>query len=91
MALVAAFRLHLAKTDEAERRGQQTGITRYRRRMERLNRDKLGVFLGESFGIFRSWEFTLLLGVTVREHAVRGETDQTVLRRYGALLPDPGS
>ena len=91
MALVAAFRLHKAKTDDAERRGQETGITRYRRKLEMLNRDKLVVFCGESFGIFRSWEFILLLGVTVRERAVMGETAQTVLRRYGVELPDPGS
>ena len=91
MALVAAFRLHKAKTDEAERRGQETGITRYRRTLERLNRDKLVVFLGNRFGIFRSWEFALLTGVTVREHAERGETARTVLLRYGVALPDPGS
>jgi hypothetical protein len=91
MGLVAAFRLYKTKTDEAERRGQDTGITRYRRRLEMLNRDKLLVFLGELFGIFRSWELMVLLGVTVREHAVRGETAQTVLQRYGVELPDPGS
>jgi hypothetical protein len=89
MALVAAYRLYKAKTDEAERRGQETGITRYRRKLEMLNRDKVVVFLGEQFGIFRSWEFALLVGVTVREHAVAGETAQTVLRRYGAEFPSP--
>jgi hypothetical protein len=91
MALVAAFRLHRAKTDEAERRGQETGITRYRRKLEMLNRDKLVVFLGNLFGIFRSWEFALLTGVTVREHAVRGETAHTVLLRYGVEAPALGS
>jgi hypothetical protein len=91
MALVSAFRLYKAKAEEAERRGKETGITRYRRKLEMLNRDKLVVFAGEHFGIFRSWELVLLLGVTVREHAVRGETAHTVLRRYGVELPDPGS
>ena len=91
MALVAAFRAYKAKTDEQERRGQDTGISRYRRRLFMLNRDKLIVFLGDSFGIFRSWEFALLTGVVVREHAVLGETAHTVLRRYGVELPDPGS
>ncbi len=91
MALVAAFRLHKAQADEAERRGQDTGIARYRRKLEMFNRDKLVVFIGEHFGIFRSWEFTLLVGVTVREHAVQGESALTVLRRYGVELPDPGS
>ena len=91
MALVVGFRLHKAKTDEAERRGQDTGIARYRRKLEMLNRDKLVVFLGEYFAIMQSWEFALLLGAVVREHAARGETALTVLRRYGVQLPDPGS
>ena len=91
MALVAAFRLHKSKTDEAERRGQDTGIARYRRQLEKQNRDKLVIFLGSCFAILRSWEFALLVGVTVREHAVTGETAQTVLRRFGIALPDPGS
>jgi hypothetical protein len=91
MALVTAFRLYKAKTDEAERRGQDTGIARYRRKLEMLNRDKLVIFLGECFAVLRSWEFALLTGLIVREHAILGETVQTVLRRYGAELPDPGS
>jgi hypothetical protein len=91
MAMVAAFRLYKSKTDEAERRGQDTGIARYRRRLEMTNRDKVVVFIGEHFGILRSWEFALLVGVTVRERVVAGETVHTVLRRYGVELPDPGS
>jgi hypothetical protein len=91
MALIVGFRLHKAKTDEAERRGQDTGIARYRRKLEMLNRDKLVVFLGEHFAILRSWEFALLAGLIVREHAAQGETAHTVLRRYGVHLPDPGS
>ena len=47
MALVAAFRLYKAKTDAAERRGQDTGIARYRRQLEMYNRDKVVVFVGE--------------------------------------------
>lgn len=91
MALVAAFRLHKAMTDEAERRGQNTGITRYRRRLKVLNRDKLAVFLGEHFAILQTWELILLLGVPVRERVLMGESAETVLRRYGVALPDPGS
>lgn len=91
MALVAAFRLYKAKIDAAERRGQDTGIARYRRQLEMHNRDKVVVFVGEHFGILKSWEFAVLVGVTVRERAVMGETSQTVLRRYGVELPDPGS
>jgi hypothetical protein len=88
MALVAGFRAYRSKSEEAERRGQDTGITRYRRQLERENRDKVVVFIGEHFGIFRSYEFALLVGVTVKERALMGETVQTVLRRYGVLATD---
>ncbi|MEK6536909.1 MAG: transposase, partial [Actinomycetota bacterium] len=67
MALVVGFRLYKAKTDEAERRGQDTGIARYRRQLEMQNRDRVVVFLGEHFGIFRNWEVLLLVGVKILE------------------------
>lgn len=88
MALVAGFRACRSKSEEAERRGQDTGITRYRRQLERENRDKVVVFVGEHFGIFRSYELLLLVGVTVQERALMGETTETVLRRYGVLDAD---
>jgi hypothetical protein len=91
MALVAAFRLYKAKTDAAERRGQDTGIARYRRQLEMCNRDKVVVFVGESFGIVKNWELMLLVGVSVRERDLMGESAETVLPRYGVELPDPGS
>ena len=91
MALVAAFRLYKAKTDAAERRGQDTGIARYRRQLEMYNRDKVVVFVGESFGIVKNWELMLLVGVSVRERDLMGESAETVLPRYGVELPDPGS
>ena len=88
MALVAGFRADKAKSDEAEHRGQETGITRYRRRLEAQNRDKVAVFIGDHFGIFRSYEFAILVGVTVRDRALAGETAATVLRRFGVDVPD---
>lgn len=91
MALVAGFRMHKAKADEAERRGQEIGITRYRRQLERLNRDKVAVFIGDHFGIFRTYEVILLLGITVREREIMGETAQTVLHRCGVVGPQPGT
>jgi hypothetical protein len=84
MALTAGFRAYKSKTDEAERRGQELGITRYRRKLKVANRDKLVVFFGESFGIFRSYEVLLLVGVTVRKREAGGETAETVLARYKA-------
>jgi hypothetical protein len=91
MALVAGFRAYKAKADEAERRGKETGISRYRRKLELANRDKVAVFIGERFGIMRNWEFGVLLGAVVRERAEMGETVESVLRRLGAQPPEPGS
>lgn len=89
MALVAGFRAYQSETDEAERRGQDTGIARYRRWLEVQNRDKVAVFIGEHFGIFRTWEMLLLVGIPVRERAIMGESTETVLRRYGASPREP--
>lgn len=83
MALLAAFRTYKAQTDETERRGQDTGIARYRRQLYLQNRDKVVVFIGAEFGIYRNWEFALLCGARVRERDLMGESVETVLRRYG--------
>ena len=82
MALVAGFRIHKAKADQAKQQGQETGIHRYRRQLEVENRDKVAVFIGDHFGIFRTYEVALLAGITVREREMMGETVQTVLDRY---------
>ena len=83
MALIEGFRLYRAKAEKAERKGEDTGIARYRRGLELENRDKVLVFIGEHFGIFRNFEFALLLGAQVRERALMGDTVQTVLARFG--------
>jgi hypothetical protein len=88
MALVEAFRAHEVACDEAASRGEDTGIARYRRNLEKQNRDKVVVFVGEHFGIFRSFEFALLSGVQVRERALMGDSAQSVLRRLGVGIPD---
>jgi len=91
MALVSGFRAYKSQTDEAERRGQDTAITRYRRQLTVQNRDKVVVFLGGHFGIFRHYEFALLAGIAVAERALMGETVQAVLRRYGVPFSNPDS
>jgi len=88
MALVTAFRLHQQQAEEAESRGEETGIVRYRRQLEAKNRDKVIVFCGERFGIFRNYEVMLLLGVSVRERALMGESAETVLARCRARTPN---
>ena len=51
MALVTAFRLHLERVEEAESRGEETGIGRYRRQLEARNRNKVIIFCGDHCGI----------------------------------------
>ena len=46
----------------------------------------LHCFIGDHFGIMRSFEFALLVGVNVRDRALMGETVKTVLERYGVKL-----
>lgn len=91
MALVAAFRAYKAKTDKGIFSDPNSGIVRYRRALTALNRDKVAVFSGLHFGIFRNWEFALLAGVTVHKRAQDGETAQSVLHRYGAGPPPSDS
>jgi len=88
MALISAFRLHKQKCDELELKGEDTGIARYRRQLERMNRNKVIVFCGPHFGIFRNYEFAMLAGIKVRERTLMGESVQTVLTRYGVPIPD---
>jgi hypothetical protein len=90
MALVTAFRLHQQQAEEAELRGEQTGIGRYRRKLKVINREKVIVFIGEHFGIFRNPEVFLLVGIPVREQELMGESAQTVLERYRAKARDKG-
>jgi len=88
MGLVSAFRCYKEQALEAELTGEDTGIARFRRQLALKNRDKVVVFCGEHFGIFRNFEFALLLGATVRDRALMGESQRTVLQRYGALPAD---
>ena len=88
MALVTAFRLHQQAAEAAESRGEETGIGRFRRQLEMRNRDRVIVFCGEHFGIFRNHEVFLLVGIPVRERALLGESAQTVLAGYRTKAPD---
>ena len=82
MALVSAFRAHRAKVEEAERRGQTLGLTRYRRKLAAQNADKLVIRIGDRYGIFRIHEFAMLIGGDVRRRHALGETPDVVRNRY---------
>jgi DDE family transposase len=88
MGLVAAFRSYKQQALAAALKGEDTGIARFRRQLELKNRDKVVVFCGEHFGIYRNFELVMLLGAMVRDRALMGESQRTVLQRYGALPND---
>ena len=81
MALVTAFRQYRQQSEQAERRGEQTGIGTFRRHLKAANRDKVIIFCAGHFGIFRNFEVVMLLGGLVRDRAMMGESAQTVLER----------
>jgi hypothetical protein len=87
MALVTAFRAHQLRDQDAVAQGQDTGMERYRREVERANRDKVLVREGNYYAVLWAWEFAALAGVHVRHHAT--ENVETILQRYGAARPGP--
>lgn len=82
MALVMAFRKYTQKAEEAEARGEELGIHRYRRELARRNFGKVVIFCGGYFGIFTQHEAFLLAGLNVKASALVGETVETILARY---------
>jgi hypothetical protein len=84
MAIIAGFRVAREKAEEAERRGEDTGMRRYRRDLAMKNRDKVVVFIGDHFGIYSNNEVLLLLGISVREAQEMGDSTQNVMDRIRA-------
>jgi hypothetical protein len=82
MALVTAFRAHQLSDQDAVAQGEDTGMERYRREVERANRDKVLVREGNYYAVLLGWEFAALAGIHVRHHAT--ENVETILQRYGA-------
>jgi len=63
------------------------GPLRWRRQLQRENRDKVIVFAGHQYGIFHASELLVLSGVLVRELPPHLGSRDDILRRYGCL-PD---
>lgn len=85
MALLTAFRAEQQSAEAKEVQGQETGMARYRRQVERANRAKVLVRIGERYGVFYAWEFAILAGLRLRHHPA--ESAESILARYGT--PDP--
>jgi len=63
------------------------GPLRWRRQLQRENRDQVIVFVGHQYGIFHASELLVLAGVPVRELPPHLGSRDDILRRYGCL-PD---
>ncbi len=59
------------------------GTLRWRRQLQRENRDKVIVFIGKQYGIFDTHEFLVLSGIPLRELPPHLGSREDVLRRYG--------
>jgi hypothetical protein len=81
MGLLAAFRAEQAAAQQADARGEDTGMARYRRAVERANRDKVLVRDGDCYAILWAWELAVLAGLRLRWHPT--DTAATLLARYG--------
>ncbi len=61
------------------------GPLRWRRRLQRENRDLVIVFAGQHYGIFHAAELLVLAGVRVRDLPPHRGSRDDILRRYGCL------
>ena len=77
LGLLAAFRADQA----AAVQGEDTGMARYRRAVERANRDRVLVRDGDRYAILWAWELAVLAGLRLRWHPT--DTADTLLARYG--------
>jgi hypothetical protein len=59
------------------------GTLRWRRQLQRENRDKVIVFIDQRYGIFDTHEFLTLSGIPLRELPPHLGSREEVLRRYG--------
>ena len=87
MALMAAFRARQLSEDQAAAQGKDTGMERYRRKVERAPtairfwcaRETITPCCG-------AWELATLAGLHLRDHAT--EDVAAILKRYGVLADD---
>jgi hypothetical protein len=62
------------------------GTLRWRRQLQRENRDKVIVFIGKLYGIFDTHELLVLSGVPLRDLPPHLGSREDILRRYGCVV-----
>jgi len=88
MALTRAFRDWMIQQEELEDAGKDTGIRKFRQKVQQENSNKCIVFHYDRYAIFYLYEILTLCGKTVLKP--RGVPDkitrEDILRKHGALL-----
>lgn len=87
----AAQRQRAAQALEAALSPQQLklGMERYRLDLKVQNRNKVILFLGDTYGILHVQEMAMLSGVNLRERSPGVGNREETLRKYGLLPPAP--
>jgi Transposase DDE domain len=83
-ALATAYRLQCEQEDSG---GELVGWQRWRRQLQEQSRDQVIVFAEGCYGIFHMAEYSLLLGVTIKDRPPGIGTRQQVLAKYRLTAP----
>ncbi len=88
MALTTVFRVWMDQQDKLARKGQETGIRKFREKVKQENGNKLIVFDGNRYAIFDTYEVFILCGRNVQKPQGVPEkiSKKDILLKYGALL-----
>ncbi len=81
-ALATAYRL---RAEQASVGDEPVGWQRWRRQLIQQNRDKVIIFAQGWYGIFHVAEYSLLLGVRLREPPPQVGSRRDVLKKYGLV------
>jgi Transposase DDE domain len=79
-ALATAYRL---QGEQEETGGEPVGWQRWRRQLLEQTRDQVIVFAQDSYGIFHMAEYSLLLGVNIKDRPPGISTRPQLLAKYG--------
>jgi len=87
MALTTAFHCWIVAQDKRERKGEVTGIRKFREEVRQENADRVIVFSDDRYAIFEAYELVILLGRKVLMPRGKPETitKEDILRKYGAI------
>jgi hypothetical protein len=87
MAMTSVFRMQ-QKMEEAAY-PEEMGMERYRRKLRASNKDKLAIFIGDTYGIFTAYEPFVVMDIAVSEAKMLGATKETILKKYRVASDPP--